>query len=504
MNLDDQITKLLDSSKGNDDLDLIVQVDTGVIDACQSMMQQVTQALRDRRLLTDPNEIVPRVGKGFCEIKDRTKPTKRQQRVFGDFKGSLSAQVSLALKHDARSTIFKITKNAFIQLEKHTSIRAAIERQAMVAPEQFPSSGAARVKMSRDELHTLRDAAILSVHDNRRLQVPPIRKLNKMPAAAQSSLASTWGVSASGALAAWGAYGARGQGVRVGVLDTGVDATHPSLAGKVATFAEFDASGAMTSSQPRDSHSHGTHVCGTVCGNNDSGQWIGMAPDAELAVGLVLDGEKGGSDAQILAGLDWALNTANVDVINLSLGGLDLSPFVRNTYEVAIVNCLLRGVPVVAAIGNDGYQTSGAPGSDLFAFAVGATDVQDEVAGFSGGRTQQLQESSVLPPQNLPITFSKPEISAPGVAVLSCIPDNQYAAYNGTSMATPHVAGAIALLLSATNKLTDVADDARGFLIQDLLSGSVKQLGEAGQDQRYGFGQLNILEAIAIAREQGY
>ncbi|MEM6486567.1 MAG: S8 family serine peptidase, partial [Pseudomonadota bacterium] len=170
----------------------------------------------------------------------------------------------------------------------------------------------------------------------------------------------------------------------------------------------------------------------------------------------------------------------------------------------AILNCLLAGVPVVTAIGNDGAQTTGAPGSDLFAFAVGATDVEDVVAGFSGGRTQQLRTSSVIPPSNLPITYSKPEISAPGVAVLSCVPGGGYEVFNGTSMATPHVSGAIALLLSATNRLASVADDSRAFLIQDLLTGSVEALGESGQDHRYGFGRLDVLQAIGTARDQGF
>ena len=97
-----------------------------------------------------------------------------------------------------------------------------------------------------------------------------------------------------------------------------------------------------------------------------------MAPEAQVAVALVLDGGNGGTDAQVLAGIDWALNQ-NVDVINMSLGGLTLGPDVPNTYHNAIVSCLLAGVPVVAAIGNEGGNTSGSPGNDLFAYSIGAT-----------------------------------------------------------------------------------------------------------------------------------
>jgi subtilisin family serine protease len=290
----------------------------------------------------------------------------------------------------------------------------------------------------------------------------------------------------------------------VGVLDTGVDASHPDLLGKISAFAEFDANGQeIINAQPRDSDQHGTHVCGTICGGNNSGKWIGVAPDAQVAVALVLDGQVGGTDAQVLAGIDWALSQ-NVDVINMSLGGLTLGPDVPNTYHNAIVTCLLSGVPVVTAIGNEGGNTSGSPGNDLFAFAIGATDFADRPAGFSGGRTQIIRSSDFIDERFLPLPYSKPDISAPGVAVESSIPNGKWAAFNGTSMATPHVAGAAALVLSATNKLASVNDSQRAFLVQDFLTGSVEELGESGQDHRYGFGRLDVLRAIGFAREEGF
>jgi subtilisin family serine protease len=324
-----------------------------------------------------------------------------------------------------------------------------------------------------------------------------------LPQAAQEAKAATWGVERIGALAAWGAYGTRGKGVKIGVLDTGVDAEHPDLKGKVANWAEFGPDGKrVRGSTAHDSDRHGTHVCGTIAGGDASGTWIGVAPDARLAVGLVLDGEKGGTDAQVLAGIDWALDLG-VDAISMSLGGIVIGPETPGTYTRAIVECFLRGVPVVAAIGNEGDGTGGSPGNDLFSLAVGATNVDDNVAGFSSGRTQFVTESDVIRADVLPLPYPKPDVAAPGVAVQSSVPGGQWAALSGTSMATPHTSGAVALLLAATGHLASVADDQRVGVILDLLIGGVKELGEAGQDHRYGFGRVDILHTIGLARDQG-
>jgi subtilisin family serine protease len=295
----------------------------------------------------------------------------------------------------------------------------------------------------------------------------------------------------------------RGKGVKVGVLDTGVDPDHPDLKGKIANWAEFGPDGKkITGSTAHDSDRHGTHVCGTIAGGDASGKWIGVAPDARLAVGLVLNGEEGGSDAQVLAGIDWALDLG-VQVISMSLGGLVIGPETPGTYTRAIVDCFLKGVPVVAAIGNEGDGTGGSPGNDLFTMAVGATDVDDKPAGFSSGRTQFVTESDVIRPELLPLPYPKPDLSAPGVAVESSVPGGQWAAFNGTSMATPHTSGAVALLLAATANLASVAADDRVGVILDLFIGGVRELGEAGQDHRFGFGRIDVLRTIGLAKEQG-
>ena len=143
-------------------------------------------------------------------------------------------------------------------------------------------------------------------------------------------------------------------------------------------------------------------------------------------------------------------------------------------------------------------------GSDLFAISVGATDPRDRAAGFSGGRTQIIFESDFLNEDILPLPYIKPDLSAPGVAILSSVPGGGWDAFSGTSMATPHVAGAIALLLSATDLRNLVDGTDRVFTILDLITGSVDDTGESGQDSRFGFGRIDVLRAIDFAVRDGF
>lgn len=446
--------------------------------------------------------------------KLRALAIKRLSRRFANYSEevSLSAQAMPATYPFDRATVQATRSEAINTLLKNEFVRKALSTSGDMdqSPARFWSSQSVVLSMSKDDLYNLSrssssDASLIrGIYPNRPLRIPRIIETKSLPQAIVEERASSWGVSRIGALSAWGAYEARGKGVKVALLDTGVDATHPDLDGKVTAWSEFDSEGEkIFGSVPHDTDQHGTHCAGTIVGGNTSGAWIGVAPEAELLAALVLNGDKGGTPAQVLAGMQWAIDN-DVDVISMSLGSLTLELEAPGPYTEALLTALLLGIPIVTAIGNEGSQTTGSPGNDYFAFSVGATDFWDRPAGFSGGRTHMVRQSAFLNPMDLPLVYSKPELSAPGVAIRSSVTKGKWASFNGTSMAAPHVAGAIALLLSATEIKNKVPREERAFLLQDLLTGSVEELGESGQDHRFGFGRVDVLKAIGFAKELGY
>jgi subtilisin family serine protease len=380
-------------------------------------------------------------------------------------------------------------------------------KRAAERPQTFWSARAAVLELTRDELRELptRLPMVADIYPNRQVRVPPVSKAAIDRPAIAEYKGYTWGLARTGALGCWGAFENRGKGVVIAVLDTGVDPTHPDLKGKIKGFAEFDEFGGVvldSAKKAYDSDEHGTHCAGTIVGGNASGKHIGMAPEAQILGGLVLK-NGAGTDAQILAGIEWAMSKG-AHVISMSLGGLRMTADVLDTYTRAIINANRLGIPVVVAVGNEGSQTTGSPGNDYFAFTVGATDVSDRAAGFSGGRTQIIEESRYIDTRYLPVVYSKPDVSAPGVDIFSSVPGKKWEAWNGTSMATPHVAGAFALLLGESSSILGLTGTQRVDVLQNLLISSVKELGESGQNHRFGYGRIDVLRAMGYARELGY
>ncbi|MET7971385.1 S8 family serine peptidase [Micromonospora sp. NPDC005305] len=241
-----------------------------------------------------------------------------------------------------------------------------------------------------------------------------------------------------GAPAAWAA-GRDGTGVRVAVLDTGVDATHPDLAGRIVEAQDFTGSGSA-----RDGHGHGTHVASTIAGSGAASDGLrkGVAPGARLLIGKVLDDGGSGYDSGIIAGMEWAAHSG-AKVISMSLGG----PATDGTDPMSqAVNDLTAetGTLFVIAAGNEGAAgTVGSPGAAAAALTVGAVDRDDNLADFSS-RGPRVGDNGL-----------KPEITAPGVGIVAARAsgttmgtpvDEAYTRASGTSMATPHVAGAAAIL----------------------------------------------------------
>ncbi len=501
--LNRQTEKILDEAEGQR-VEVIVQMVTERSGDHLRLARAAGQALARRRMSLSPRDVLP----PSYAAQEMAKPTAESSSMRALMGKATQQALGLA-------EIQKVGAMGLDVLTKSDLVGKVLARMMSPAkkggaarprPRQFWTSRCMMLTMEKEELQQLtRDVPnIRSVSLNRRLMLPPTMESKPLGFEEAELLSATWGLEQCGALAAWGAYGARGKGVTVGLLDTGVDASHPDLAGRVKKWAEFDSAGhKITGSTAHDTDEHGTHCAGTISGGNTSGRFIGVAPEVKIAAGLVLDGAVGGTDLQVLAGIEWAVESA-VDVLSMSLGGLVMDSETPSTYTEAILSCVEAGIPVVAAIGNEGHQTTGSPGNDLFALSVGAIDQRLRVAGFSGGRTQIIHQSNFINEKDLPLPYSKPDLVAPGVAVVSSVPGGKWKAFNGTSMATPHVAGAIALLLGATTIREKETGSQRAFLIQELITGAVNEMGEAGQDHRYGFGALNILRAIDFARQRGY
>ena len=246
-----------------------------------------------------------------------------------------------------------------------------------------------------------------------------------------------------GAPRAWKA-GHTGKGVKVAVLDTGLDAGHPDLARAVVGARDFTGSPSGTA----DKVGHGTHVAGIITGDGagSGGKYVGVAPDATLLNGKVLGDDGSGQESWIIAGMEWAVEQG-ARVVNMSLGAMFVS---SDDPMAAAVDRLTEqsGTLFVTAAGNFGPEPGSirSPGTAERALTVGAVDRNDVLADFSG-------RGPLEPDGRL-----KPDVTAPGVGIVSALAegseiagsepsvDGRYVALSGTSMATPHVAGAAALL----------------------------------------------------------
>ena len=261
----------------------------------------------------------------------------------------------------------------------------------------------------------------------------------------------------------------KGTGVKVAILDTGIDLDHPDLhvVGNV-TFVSGTSSG-------DDDNGHGTHVAGIVAAlDNDVGV-IGVAPEAALYAVKVLDRNGSGSWSNIIKGLQWAVDN-HMQVINMSLGGTSGS----STLKTACDNAYAAGVVVVAAAGNNG-NSSGTGDTVLYparydsVIAVAATDSADKRASYSS-------------------TGPKVELAAPGSNINSTLPGGAYGTKSGTSMASPHVTGVAALVIASGiqdgNGNGHINDEVRQRLQQ-----TADDLGTAGRDSLYGYGLVDADEA---------
>jgi len=257
--------------------------------------------------------------------------------------------------------------------------------------------------------------------------------------------------------------------VILGIVDSGVDDQHEDLQGKVIKGFNF----VDNNGDPRDDNGHGTHVSGIAgaIGNNQKGI-AGVCWKCKILAVKSVDASGSGTNAWIANGITYAADHG-ARVINLSLGGAGPS----KTMELAINDAYRRNVVIVAASGNDNADGVEYPAAFPNVIAVGATNAQGEKAAFSN--------------------YGSPlSVVAPGQAIYSCLPNNRYQAWSGTSMATPHVAGLAGLILSKNPSLSSAE-------VQSLLTSSADDLGAPGKDPFFGFGRINAFKALTSSTGPG-
>ncbi|MBO1336862.1 S8 family serine peptidase [Streptomyces sp. VRA16 Mangrove soil] len=276
---------------------------------------------------------------------------------------------------------------------------------------------------------------------------------------------------------AWEA-GLTGKGVKVAVLDSGYDTTHPDLASRVTESKSF-----IEGQDVADANGHGTHVTSTVGGSGaaSDGKEKGVAPDATLAVGKVLSNEGSGTESQIIAGMEWAAKDIKAKIVSMSLGS-DVASDGTDPMAAA-VNSLSQetGALFVVAAGNYGAPgTIGSPGAADAALTVGAVDADDQAAYFTS-QGPRIGDNAL-----------KPDVSAPGVDILAARSslvsgEGAYTTMSGTSMATPHVAGVAALLAQEH-------PDWTGAQLKDALMSSSKELDASAY--ALGAGRVSVPDAV--------
>ncbi|MFX0093436.1 MAG: S8 family serine peptidase, partial [Candidatus Hodarchaeota archaeon] len=273
-----------------------------------------------------------------------------------------------------------------------------------------------------------------------------------------------------------------GSGVKIAIIDTGIDKTHPDLDDldndpttndpKViaeASFVDYDEDG-LPDESPEDTTYHGTHVAGIAAGN---GIQIGMAPGAWLMNAKAIDVGGGAYVSWILEAIDWAI-VNEADIISMSFAWV---MEIQTLLNEAVEEAWDQGVVVVIAIGNSGTQPNAvsSPAISRKTISVGSTTSYDTVAPFSSWGLSLIGTID-------------PDISAPGVDIFSTVPGGGYAVSSGTSMATPHVSGAAALLLQAFKEKNPTPDQIKFALLK-----TADDLGESPLHQ--GTGRLNVSRA---------
>lgn len=299
-------------------------------------------------------------------------------------------------------------------------------------------------------------------------RLPPFRVESVFTALSETI---DWGLSAYHIPDHWKAT--RGKGIKVAVLDTGIDESHPDLADAIDDARDFTRS----RFGPVDQNGHGTHTSGTLAARQNNMGVIGVAPDCRLLVGKVLGDDGAGSAAIVAAGIDWACDSG-ADVISMSLG----SPQGDDALLAAVSRAASKGKFLIAAAGNDGRADSvNFPARWRDTVAVAAVDRAGQLARFSS-RGPEV------------------DVAAPGEDIVSTWLRGGYAKLSGTSMATPFVAGVVVLALSLQRQAQNSTALFRTISdLRELLSRTSTDAGPAGRDDGFGWGLIDPDSLLSVA-----
>jgi len=364
-----------------------------------------------------------------------------------------------------------------IETAVNETARAQIERLGGVIIKQLPIDDSYVVLIPGAAINAVeRIPGVIAVE-----QAAVVHTMGKPPWAGPKTdqpPETAWGVDRIDADLVWDTTNT-GANIEVAVLDTGIDVDHPDLnvAGGYNAITTDDTEGAAD-----DDNGHGTHVAGIIAALKDTGEntgaVTGVAPDASLYAVKVLNSAGSGYLDWIIDGIYWAIGE-HVDVINMSLGidkqTLDQYPIQNAAFQKACDDAYAAGIVVVAAAGNDGNPPGKGdniiyPARYASVIAVAATNQDDERPKWSS-------------------TGPALELSAPGADILSTWNDGEYEPKSGTSMASPHVAGTVALMLAANPGLTPVN-------VRAILTNTADDLGATGWDSKYGEGLVDAEEAV--------
>ena len=376
---------------------------------------------------------------------------------------------------------------------KHLSNKSG-RRELEIAPIGANTLPVASAQITRKTLPALASQQnVVAILPNQRIHLIKPKEVDYSELSRQENKDGlTWGLKHLEIPALWKKIKGKGKGIKVAVLDTGVHSVHPALGDRVKDFIVVDPLGRRIKATPAfDCGSHGTHVCGTIAGGKTpDGVSIGIAPEATLLVAGVLVGDA--TLQSLIEGITWAIEKG-ADIINMSLGFTYYEPLFAEVFAMLIEQ---YGILPAVAIGNESHGNSRSPGNAYNAFSVGAVEKMPrgkiDVPFFSSGA------SLIFPEAEQGARVDKPDVVAPGVQVFSCIPPErtadgtyEYTYMDGTSMATPHVAGVAALLMAAKPQ-AQVPE-----IINALKDTAKHPSGTGGRpDNRWGYGVIQPLEAL--------